>query len=230
MAHQVRHSYPPLTGRRALLLRQCARACGPLLIACIVSAIGLFPVVALAMFRDIPVATLTRDIFAITGSEAYTGLLSNLGIMGWSAAAVIWLIGAALLMRTERTHFLLPLTFGAGLCTLWLLIDDAFMMHEERLPALLAMSEQAVILFYLIVALLLAVLSVTRILRTNYVLCLAACTLFAASLLADQVVPMSGVQLFIEDGLKFAGIVVWAVYAADTILHIGEDLYRHAER
>lgn len=205
--------------------RQVEQARRPLLLAALAMLTGLVPVAALVL-RGVPPDTLTRDIFAITGDAIYVGLLSNVGIMGWAVAAVTWLLCAAMLQRVAPAHTLRPLALGAGLFTILLLADDALMLHEYVLPRFTGVPEHLFILSYGVVALALLALGVRRILRTNYLLLLLAGGLFAGSIVGDDLLPQTGMQLLLEDGLKFAGIVVWAAYAIDTTLRLAERLFR----
>ena len=52
----------------------------------------------------------------------------------------------------------------------------------------------------------------------------AAGGLLAASLIVDSLMPMSGLELLVEDGLKFIGIATWLAYAVVTALQALDDL------
>lgn len=216
----------PVQGEVGLgVRRQVEQARRPLLLAALAVLIGLVPVGAL-LLRGVSPDTLTRDIFATTGDAVYVGLLSNAGILGWAVGGITWLLCAVILARVAPSHTLRPLALGAGLFTLWLLADDALMLHEYVLPRLTGVPEHFFILSYGVSALALLVLGASRILRTNYLLLLLAGGLFAGSILSDELMLQTGAQLLVEDGLKFAGIVVWAAYAVDTTLGVADRLFR----
>jgi hypothetical protein len=228
MAQQIIGRQPVQVNGELEILRQVKQLRRPLLLAALVIATAMAPILAL-FIRGVPLDTLTRDVFVFTGYDIYVGLLSNMGIVVWAAAAAVWLLCAAMLRRVAPTHSLLPLARGAGLYTLVLLADDALMLHEHLLPMLTGVSEGFFLLGYGLSALALLAAGASRILRTNYLLLLLAGGLFAASILCDKLLPpMAGLELLVEDGLKFAGIVVWAFYALDTMLLLTDRLFRRA--
>lgn len=211
----------------ANLQREVGQAFRPLKLATLVFLGGMAPVVALFL-RGVPADTLTRDIFIYTGLNVYVGLLSNIGIVIWGATAAVWLLCAAMLGRVARSHSLRPLALGAGIFTLWLLADDALMLHEHLLPQLTGLKEGYFLVAYGGSALALLLLGARKIMRTNYLLVLLAGGLLVASILCDKLLPRTELELLVEDGLKFAGIAVWAAYAVDTTLRVAERLFRRA--
>jgi hypothetical protein len=170
-----------------------------------------------------PPSRFTRDPAALLGSHPLLGVVSNVGVLLWAAAAAVSLF-AAVVLRGDRHDdprgaFLL---YG-GLVTSWLALDDLFLVHEWLAPSVFAVPQPVVLLAYagVVAALLLRFGPVIR--STEYELLLLALTLFAASAAMDQL-PQAWFawdSLFlIEDGLKLLGIVSWLGYFGSTGVHI----------
>jgi hypothetical protein len=160
---------------------------------------------------------LTRDPLAVTGSAFYIGLLSNLGVMLWSATTAICFFRSFLL---GYNHYFRPTTiflFMSGMLCLILSLDDAFMLHEEVFPDYFGLSEKSVLGGYLIIFAGYLVYFFRQIARTEYLLFILALIFLGLSAILDQILPMSNLQTFIEDSLKFAGIVYWLTYFSRTV-------------
>lgn len=155
-----------------------------------------------------------RDPAAITDAFWFVGLQSNLGVMLWIAAASCCLLGAALLRGVPGARRSARFLLASGLFSLWLGLDDGFMLHDEVLPNWQGIPEIALYALYL--ALMGAYLVYFRgtIFRTKYPLLVAAGVGMGASLVIDQFFNSH----FFEDGTKFYGIVFWAAYLFDATL------------
>jgi len=175
--------------------------------------------------RGEPANHLTRDPLTVATSQTgvefpgYIGLLSNLGVLMWAVAAGAALLGALVLSVRESE----PAGFlgGAAGLTAILLADDLFQGHESlpsRGPSELAyfatLAAVLAVLLYRFRALVLR--------RTVVPLLAAAGALFAMSLAVDQGLTLPG-GIFLEDTLKFFGIVAWSTWlvAASTTLLAG---------
>ncbi len=205
---------------RAELSRQRAFIKRPLLVAAGVSAAGIGLVLATAKLAALPVDDLVRDTFAVTNAPIYIGLLSNMGIMAWAAAATLWLFGWGLLRQFAPAHHLQRFMLASGLLTLTLLVDDAFMLHELVLPEALGIPERVVLLGYVVGGLLYILAGWEGFLKTNYLPALVAGFFLGASLGIDMVADFGPIESLIEDGLKFAGIIFWLVYTQTVVAQV----------
>ena len=208
---------------RALIARHYVQARIPIIIGLLAALAGLGPVLFLNRVSHVSILRLTRDIFASTGEPFYVGLLSNLGLFAWAAAAALWLIGALMAWRSNKHNPLFILMIASGLFTLLLLFDDAFMLHEDLLPRHLGISEHMVELGYVVIAASYLVLSFRPMLRTPLLVGLIAGCFLALSFAADAILPMTLNETMVEDILKFVGIVFWMIYAAVTALQIFDE-------
>lgn len=178
-------------------------------------ALALLGVVAAAAWTTgIPPARFTMDPAALAGSHPLLGVVSNIGVLLWTAAAAISLFTAMLLhgRRAQREHarFLLV----AGLLTAWLALDDLFMLHEWLFPIVLGIPQAIVLAAYAAIVGLFLVRFGALIARTDMLLLGFALAFFAASVAADQL-PGAwfgawGWLYLLEDGCKLLGITGWA--------------------
>jgi hypothetical protein len=205
---------------RSELSRQRAFIKRPLLVAAGVSAAGVGLVLATAKLAALPVDDLVRDTFAVAGVPIYIGLLSNMGIMAWAAAATLWLFGWGLLRQLAPAHYLRRFMLASGLLTLTLLVDDAFMLHELVLPEVLGIPERVVLLGYVAAGLLYIVAGWEGFLKTNFLPGLVAGLLLGASLGIDFVANFGPIESLVEDSLKFAGIIFWLVYTQTVVAQV----------
>ncbi|MBI4844700.1 MAG: hypothetical protein HY809_10355 [Nitrospirae bacterium] len=153
--------------------------------------------------------SLTSDPARITNTKFFVGILSNIGIMFWSAAAGICFFSAAASGRkSPHCGFLL----SSGFFTLFLMLDDALMFHERVFPTYFKIPEAAVYIGYLAAGAVYMLLNFRRILSTDYLLFALAILFLGASAGADQFIPSSDMEIFAEDILKFTGILFWLAY------------------
>jgi hypothetical protein len=199
-------------------LRQFTRLC-PLLAAAGAGILLLVAgVYALSVYQGVEPWMLTGDPTALTDSRWWLGLLSNLGIMLWSAAAAVCALGTYLLFRADAGRWpTLFLLMSTGM-RLALAIDDAFLLHEEVLPAHLGIPEKAVYSAYAAMTVAYVLVFGRMLVATEYVILLVSLACFAASIAID----LFTYAMFIEDALKFAGIVFWVLYFARTVAHLVE--------
>jgi len=177
-------------------------------------AILLLVVLALAcMWTGIPIAKLTRDPTAITGSHPFTGLLSNVGVLCWCATAAVCLFSHAFMRHASADGRVSGFLLYFGLITFVLLVDDLFQLHDYILSRHLHLNEKIVFSVYGL-AILAGFVRFRDVVKESEAGLLAlSLSFFALSIVADffleSVLPWR--HLF-EDGTKFLGIVGWLGY------------------
>lgn len=174
----------------------------------------LFVMIFIRFRYNIPMAELTRDPVQLLNGRPYTGMLSNLGIIIWSATTGICLFVVILnspypQLKRERRFFLL-----AFILTMVLLLDDLFLLHDVILPEDLNISENYLYVVYGILSLVFIVYFRSDILQTPYMLLIAAVIFFGFSIGVDTIVKFLNLEhgFFLEDGSKFLGIISWGTY------------------
>jgi hypothetical protein len=197
---------------RTEIVDQISRIRSALLVGFSVGLLGTLGVFALHSHTRLPLGDFTRDPLAITQSKFYLGALSNIGIMLWSATAATCLFGAYLLSSYYNTSEFRWFLFSFGLLTLILALDDVFMFHEKLFPRHLRIPEKVVLLSYAVIATGCFLRFFKLIFRTNYLLLFLSLMFLGSSVFVDQTLPDSDHEVFLEDGLKFFGIVFWMAY------------------
>jgi hypothetical protein len=172
-------------------------------------------VVAARFVLDVYVSDLFMDPSVVADYADYVGVVSNLGVMVWVAAAAVALLGASLLgPRSAEGGFLLSVGALTGLMAL----DDMFRGHENLATAAGAPeADSVVVIGYGVVAVLLLWRHRQTIRSATPVVLLAgAALLFGASVTADALLDRPGLdisgQVLLEDGTKLLGILLWASY------------------
>lgn len=162
---------------------------------------------------DVPFGTFTRDATAVMGAEPYVGALSTIGVLGWWTGAVALAFAGLVPLRDGRSRPVAwYLTAAAGLA--WLALDDALQLHEVVIPGLGA-PEKVVELAYAVGAVVLVAKGRRWLAQGRWLVLACGAALLATSVTID-VVDVDGGLVWVEDGLKLAGIFVLAAFALAT--------------
>src|SRR5215216_1528825 len=188
---------------------------------------GLFLIVGILVIEDASLAFFLRDVVATAKLPFFAGFVSQLAGILWSAAVTICLFSAIIMSRRPVEYTKAKRLFlHGGILTCALLLDDVFLFHEVIAPKYLHISEKFVMLGYLILGAAFVYLNWNQILASEYAILLLAVILFGTSIFLDTL-PIKDyhlryfweqLELFIEDGTKFAGIATWLMYFAREIL------------
>jgi hypothetical protein len=187
------------------------RTLSPVLIAV---NLAVLAVLAIAVVQNgAPAPLLLRDPSNITRQPFYLGLLSNVGVLMWCAAAVICFFAATLTPDRQMRLFLTC----SGLLTALLGLDDFFVLHETVFPVYLGVNERIVVGFYGVATLAYLVAFRKTILQTDFILLLVAFFFFAWSLSLDfRFMFRTPFDEVLDDGLKLVGVANWFAYYART--------------
>jgi len=220
----------------ATAFRRLFRAPKVFWLAPVVAALGLMYAYTFTARLGISMRLILREPVSAAGAPFYYGYLASLAGLIWAVGAAACLFAAACVRRSDRDQtrrdgrFLLY----SGLLTGFLAFDDIFLFHERIATRVFQLTEKEVFSAYAIIALVIAIRFRRTLARSNYLLIVAACALFAVSLVQDLWPPAwlaiakSSKRTLLEDGPKFVGIVAWSAYLIQTSLEIvrrwhGED-------
>lgn len=236
-------------------MRRQIRQLFPLLLVVYVP-LGLIFLV-LILQRSVPVSVLLNDTTYESGVPFYTGLLSNLGILIWMTAAAVSGFTYALL-RYYPDHPARPFLLASTLLTVYLTLDDFFLLHDEVFLDYVGISEPIVFGAYILMVAAYVFAFRRTIRRSEYTLLILAGGFFAISLTVDNVqellpglytavrettdnpmVVVEGVQQpvegavgnlrhVLEDGTKLFGIVAWCLYFVRYCTTQVRDLFKNA--
>jgi hypothetical protein len=176
-----------------------------------VSVVLVGIVYLLHLWLGIPISTLTRDPTAVAEVPPYTGFLSQIGVLFWFASAIVCIYSSRILLMssgiTEPGRFL----FASGFLTMFFVLDDVFLFHEEIFPGI-GIPERIVLISYGGLILLWLVRFYVTIFETDFIFLGLAFGFFGISLLLDYLNPPFIDPYLFEDGTKWAGIVSWFAY------------------
>lgn len=187
-----------------------------MLIPAFLSTVMLSAVLLIHWWKGVPVDELTKDpIIFGEGMAVYTGFLSQTGIFFWSGAASVCLFCGSILPREMLESGFARFLTVSGAFTLFLGLDDAFLLHETLLPRF-GIPQNLVLIVYLVFTLSYLFVFRQLILSTRYRLLAVALGAFAISLALDVTEPFDYLLTFFEDGAKFVGLTTWATYFVAT--------------
>jgi hypothetical protein len=215
---KTREPGAPVSGRvmaalLTLLVRQ-VRGLAPLLAALYVPAAALLLGSAFVGYRRrLSFGMFTRDPTTILNVNPLIGVLSDLGVLTWCAAATVCLFPWGVTRRRTAGRLGDIFLLIPGLLTVLLALDDRFEIHETLLPRYVMGPDDLLIVVYVVVSIAWVIAFRRRILQTEYVLLGIALALLAVSVAVDTWTegPYSTRYMF-EDGFKFLGIVGWLGY------------------
>lgn len=191
-----------------------------LLITLAPSIFILLLMVVANVFFQVNIDAMTRDVTAIANVHPLSGILSNLGVILWCAAASICAF-AAIILRDVKPRGLFRFLLSSSLLSAYLLLDDFLLFHEKLAPWYLGLSEKF-IFAALGVAVFAYLIAFRRmILRTNFGTLLLALGFLTTSVFVDAIFEpwlrqFGHWTFFFEDGAKWLGIAFWCSYYVHT--------------
>jgi hypothetical protein len=199
-------------------------------------AIGLMVVGSVqffAIYKNIPLENLTQDTVTVLNGAPYIGLLSNLGILVWCAAATICFFTAYILRHStvEYTKFFV----SAGILTTLVMLDDLFLFHDYVYVSWLPHSHMLIIAAYGM-GIILLVARFWKIFRESFfALFVMALLCFAIAAVPDLqnrsfLLPATFPSTLVEDGFTFLAILFWMMYFVHTAAAQISNALRGAER
>ena len=182
-----------------------------LLAFAVVPALIVYVVVlALSVAAGIEPGLVVRDLMQTCKYPIGVGMLSNLGILLWAAAAAISFFACfsgLVVQRGWRQLLLVGGIFSTTLC-----LDDLFLLHDRHVLG----HEGSYYILYTVLAVTILLRFRQLVLQADGVAFLAAALLLGLSVLSDRFqeslpIGYATVQLF-EEGFKFVGIACWLAF------------------
>lgn len=187
-----------------------------LLLVLFFASIMLIAILIVNIVYHVPFAKMTSDTASIGGIHPLSGVLSNLGIVVWCVAASCCALAAAVL-RSRGPKNLYTFLLYSSLLSAFLMFDDLFQFHED-LSGDIGLNQKVVYVLYGLSIVSYLIYFRRILLKTNVIPFLIALACLFSSIVVDTVVyKLFGDQLgdwldFIEDGVKWIGIVFWCYY------------------
>jgi len=190
-----------------------------------VPVLFLIAVKLIGVMRDVSFDKFSRDPLQTLEGKFYIGAISQIGILFWCVSAAILLYSLKIAYEQKKPKQQLWFLLFAGLLTVMMMIDDMFMFHDVIMPIYFHISEKVFYLFYGTAVVSLFYFFRKIVLKTDYLLFILAVILLGSSVITDIVIEL-GLKLpdefFMEDGIKFLGLVSWFVYFIRTSYRIIE--------
>lgn len=166
-------------------------------------------VLALSFAAGIEPHLVLRDLMQTCNHPIGVGMLSNLGILLWAAAAISFFASFSGLVRQRSLRLLLLV---GGILSTLLCLDDLFLLHDRHVLG----HEGSYYILYAVLVLFILVRFRKLILQADGLAFLAAALFLGLSVLSDifqESLPVdyATVQLF-EEGFKFIGIACWLAF------------------
>ncbi len=103
-----------------------------MLVVYCIAFVAMVVVLAIAKLNGISTGLLLIDPAVSADYPVYVGMLSTVGILIWCATAAICLFSASILTsQTSKRQYWRNFLAISGLLTLWLAIDDLWLIHEN---------------------------------------------------------------------------------------------------
>ena len=193
-------------------------------------------VIAVAFTSSNPERLFFDPAYSSVDGKWYVGVVSQLGILGWSIAVLSAAWSAWFARHVGRPGAARFLMRGAAV-TAMLLFDDLFATHAV-VSSVLSLPKALVELVVVGPTGWWIVRHRTDVLRTRWPLLLAAVAALSASIVVERLTgnSMGARATLAEDGPKFLGILAWAAYFSLTSLDIARSVLaqthvpREAER
>ena len=191
-----------------------------LLITFIPAISMLLLIVLVSTVNGVNMTWVTRDITAIADIHPLSGILSTLSILLWCITAAVTLFAAFILRHFKQRKYF-KFLLSSSLLSTYLMMDDAFLIHEVLAHEYFAIDEKMVI-FSLGIAVLIYLFSFKKtILETQYGVLILAFAFLTISVLTDGILDpwfwsLGHWEYLIEDGAKWLGIACWCSYYVHT--------------
>jgi len=212
--------------RRRRALRDQVPSLTPLLA---VWVLGGSVLALVAAQRSVSLEQLFLDPAYLSGEPWYTGVVSDIGVLGWASATVTALWGGWVAHQTGRPTAARFLR-AAAVVSVVLLADDLLQLHADLLRST-GLPKPLRQLLIVLPAVAWLVRYAADIARTRWIVLVGALAGFGASLVADGLLaPGSTTGLFLEDGAKLLGVLAWTQYLVLTSLDIMRSTIRDAAR
>lgn len=190
-----------------------------LLVTFVPSMSILVAMVVVSVLFQVSMSVMTGDVTAIAKIHPLSGILSNLGILLWCAAASICFF-AAMTLRNIKPGDTFRFLLASAFLSAYLLFDDFFQFHEDLAFRYFRLNEK-VIYAALGIAVSAYLIAFRRvILRTNFGILLLALGFLATSVVIDvlqhRLWRLGHWESCFENGAKWLGIAGWCSYYVDT--------------
>ena len=166
----------------------------------------------ISLKKQIPLRMFLSDPAVIMQAPLWVGIVSNLGILFWSATAAVCLLAAARLRKQPGERESYAFFLFAGVLTTVLDLDDLLQFHEWIAPKRLHIPELVIYAAYAAVTLYFLIRFRNVIFKTEFLLLLFALAAFSMHNGIDTWFREIRAERLLKEGNKFLGILTWFAY------------------
>jgi hypothetical protein len=153
---------------------------------------------------------LLRDPAAAFKFPPSAGLFSHLGVLAMAVMGAICVFVALLLQRGTRDRMVL---LYVGMLSMWLALDDLFMLHEGILPRTIGLPEHATLGLYVVLAIGLMRLIGGQLFTWAYLGLWVAAAFLVVMLGTDLMFEeVTAASFLVEEVSKLSGFMLWSVF------------------
>ena len=181
----------------------------------------LVAMVLVSALFHVSIPRMTRDVAVIAHVHPLTGIISNLGILLWSATASICGF-AAMTLRNVVPRSKFWFLACSALLSAYLLFDDFFLFHDDLASRFFGLNEKVVVSALGIAVFGYGIAFRRVILQTEFGMFLLAIGFLTASVVIDELFGswllgrVGHWKYLFEDGPKWLGIASWCSYYVHT--------------
>jgi len=196
-----------LSKLKAMITKENLRLC---MLYCCIPAVGFYLIsLGLMSLSGFTLVQILRDPAQQTDQSSFLGFVSSIGSWLWLSAAVICFFRASTYDVTPRDPYKTLLWLCGGF-SLFLAVDDFFLIHDRYITEGILVPLYAIFIFYLLKRF------YGKIVEIDGLAFLMAGALLAGSVLVDavqEILPISyGLSQALEEGFKFVGAAVWLYF------------------
>jgi hypothetical protein len=166
--------------------------------------------------KQLPITFFFSDVATTANLPFYAGIVSNVGILLWTVAAVAACFAGSVLRLRGGDPRLARFLLASGAFSALLMADDLFLVHEMVAPYYLGIPQNVVLGSYGVLAMAGFAAFNDTIRRTEYQLFALAVAFLALSVAIDLASALVPNEVLWEDSTKLLGIVAWCLYFTRT--------------
>lgn len=181
----------------------------------------LLLLIAIKIQNKATISEVVIDVFTVADIPAYTGFVSNIGILIWCFSFAVGIFTYLTLKRERVLRRLAPFWLYSSSLSFLFLCDDFFLLHERFFNTYFRISEKLVMIAYIAFLIVYLIQFRRIILESRFLFMFLFLFFLGLSQSLDFLEPILFSDLglkthdnyrLLEEGTKLLGIVSWGMY------------------
>lgn len=176
--------------------------------------------VSIGIQNKIPISILVIDIFTIADMPAYTGFISNIGVLMWCFSCSVAFFSYSLMRSSLKDRSIVNFLLCSSLISLLMLFDDFFLLHERFFQTYFHIPEEVTFMTYIFIFLFYAIFFRKKIFKFGEIFLILTVFFLGVSTSLDFLENIffpnpdltPDVMRLSEEGSKLLGIFSWGAY------------------